>query len=101
MPAAKLRRRAALIGLALLVLAKPAEPDIYFAHGGLSFVSKQNPTFDKDLALVKRCTKILEDPNAALKGKNAEDRFLAAAMLVAHYRSYKGPNAKQEPIDAE
>lgn len=73
----------------------------YFAEGGLSFLAKDSPSYAKDLALVKRCVKILEDPNAALKGKNAEERFLAAAMLVARYSTPKAVGAKREPIDAE
>jgi hypothetical protein len=82
-------------------LTRHGEADFHVPAGALSFVDKNNANFDKDLALIKRCIKLLEDPNAALKSKNAEDRFLAAAMLVAQYSTRKGPNAKREPIDAE
>jgi hypothetical protein len=75
--------------------------DLFVAPGQLNFIDKKTPSFEKDLALIQRCVKILEDPNAALKGKNAEDRFLAAGMLVARYSTRKTPNAKAEPIDAE
>src|SRR5262249_42757688 len=67
----------------------------------LNFIDKKSANFDKDIALIKRCTKILGDPNAALKAKDAEERFLAAAMLVARYRTPKAPNPKTEPLDAE
>jgi hypothetical protein len=77
------------------------EGDFFVPRGQLGFLDKKNASFDKDIALVKRCVKILEDPNAALKGKNGEDRFLAAGMLVARYTTRKSPNAKAEPIDAE
>lgn len=82
-------------------LSKHADADIYVASGQLIFIDNKGDTFDKDLALIKRCTRILNDPNAALKGKDADDRFLAAGMLVAQYRTRKSPNAKTEPIDAE
>jgi hypothetical protein len=82
-------------------LSKHPVGDFYVTFGQLSFVNKKNATFDKDIALIKRCTTILQNPNSALKGKNAEDRFLAAAMLVAQYRTRKSLSAKTEPIDAE
>jgi hypothetical protein len=82
-------------------LAKHPVADFYLAPGQLNFLDKKSGTFEKDVALVKRCTKILEDPNAALKGKDAEERFLAAAMLVARYSTRPGPNATAEPIEAE
>jgi hypothetical protein len=82
-------------------LTKHADAGFYLAPGPLDFLDKKSPTFEKDVALLKRCARIMDDPNAALKGTNAEDRFLAAAMLVARYRTRKLPNDKTEPIDAE
>jgi hypothetical protein len=82
-------------------LTKHGEGDFYLAPGQLQFINKNNASFDKDVALIKRCIQILQAPNAALKSKNAEERFLAAAMLVAQYRTRKSPNAATEPIDAE
>jgi hypothetical protein len=73
----------------------------YLAPGGLNFLNKTMPNFDKDLALLKRCAKIIQTPDAALKAKNAEERFLTAAMLLAQYRTRKSSNDKTEPIDAE
>jgi hypothetical protein len=82
-------------------LTKHGDADFYLASGQLSFVDKKSPNFEKDVALLKRCTKILGDPSIALKGENAEDRFLAAAMLVARYTTRKSQTVKPEPIDAE
>ncbi len=82
-------------------LTKNAVGDFYIAPLQLNVLGKSNPNYEKDIALLKKCAKIMENPNAALKGKNAEDRFLAAAMLVAQYRTHRGPGAKQEPIDAD
>jgi hypothetical protein len=82
-------------------LSKHGEADFYVAPLRLNFLDKGSPTFDKDIALVKRCATILADPSAALKAKDNQDRFLAAAMLVYRYTTRKGPNPKSEPIDAE
>jgi len=82
-------------------LRKQGDADFYVAHGQLDFVSKKSDNFEKDVALIKRCTKILQAPDASLKAKDAEDRFLAAAMLVAQYRTRKTSTAELEPIDAE
>src|SRR5439155_2828680 len=42
--------------------------------------------FDKDVALVKRCARLLDDPDAGLRSKDATDRRLTAAMLILRYR---------------
>jgi hypothetical protein len=59
-------------------------------------------SFDRDLALVKRCAKLLEDPEAGLRSKETTDRLLIAAMLIFRYRTaqyvYRG-EPKTEPID--
>jgi hypothetical protein len=85
----------------IFFLAKHPEADFYVAYGPLAFHGKNTPTFEKDLALVKQSVKALEDPITALKGKTAEGRFLAAAVLVAHYRTPKTPKPSAEPINAE
>jgi hypothetical protein len=54
---------------------------------------------DAEVALVKRCVKLLNNPKAALQSKDEADRLLAAAMLIQKYRSQ--PTEKTEPIDAE
>jgi hypothetical protein len=82
-------------------LTKHGEADFLVAAGPLSFIDKKSATFDKDLALIKRCAKLLEDPDTSLKAKDTADRFLAAAMLVVQYTTRKSPNAKTEPIDAD
>jgi hypothetical protein len=81
-------------------LTKHASADFYVA-GTLSFLDKKNANFAKDVALIKRCVKLLEKPDTSLKSKNAEDRFLTAGMLVARYTTRKTARAKAEPIPAE
>jgi hypothetical protein len=60
--------------------------------------------FDKEVALVKRCVRLLDDPGAGLKAPAADDRLLTAAMLIFRYRTpqhvYTG-KPKTEPIEAE
>jgi hypothetical protein len=43
----------------------------------------------------------MDNPQAALKSKDADERLMAAAILIEKYRTFRGPGApKQEPIDA-
>src|SRR5262249_21277792 len=81
-------------------LSKHEVADFYVAPGPLTFIDKKGENFDKDVAAIKRCVKLLQDPNAGLKSDDANDRFVTAAMLVARYRTRKSPKDKQEPIDA-
>jgi hypothetical protein len=83
-------------------LTKHPVADFPVAYSPLNFLNKKNPNFAKDMDLVRRCVKILADPDAVLKSKiGKEDGFLAAAMLIAQYYARRSPNAKLEPIDAE
>jgi len=82
-------------------LTKHGVGGFYLAPGGLNFLNKNNPNFDKDVALLKRCSKMIQAPDTALKAKSPDERFLAAAMLLAQYRTRKSPNDKSEPIAAE
>ena len=68
--------------------------------GTMGFLGKNSHGFEKDVKLVRRCAKLLEDPDASLKGENAEDRFLTAGMLVARYTTRRTANAKSAPIEA-
>ena len=88
------------LSLANQFLHKHPEADFYVAYGPLAFHDKNNPTFDRDLDQIRKSVKALENPIAALKAEKAEDRFLAAAVLVAHYRTQKTPKAATEPIAA-
>jgi hypothetical protein len=54
---------------------------------------------DADIAQIKRCVKLINNPKAALQSKDEADRLLAATMLIQKYRGR--PAEKTEPIDAE
>ena len=68
------------------------------------FLSKSDaPEFAKYLENARRLSKVLEHPLEALKSENASNRFLAAMMLINHYRLYgaKASKLPQKAIDAE
>jgi hypothetical protein len=65
---------------------------------------KDNVNFDKEVAEVKRCAKLLADPAAGLASEKADERYLTAAMLLTRYRMERpyGPRRdKTEPLDAK
>lgn len=82
----------------------PAE-SFYVTQMYFDVLDKQTtPTFDKELAVVRQCAKLLKDPSASLKAGSADDRLFTAAMLVTRYRTPptgSAPPHKTEPIDAE
>jgi hypothetical protein len=53
----------------------------------------------------QRWSELLDDANATLKSKNADDRFVTAALLVSRYRSFipsiHARDRKTEPVDAK
>ncbi|MBL8797348.1 MAG: hypothetical protein JNM56_25830 [Planctomycetia bacterium] len=61
---------------------------------------KAGTNFDEEMKRVRRCTQVLNDPDAALKAPTAGDRFLAAALLIARYRN-ADRGTKTEAIPAE
>jgi len=86
---------------ACFFLTKHSEENFYVPQQYTDVLDKKTPNFDKEIALVKRCAKLLDDPNASLKSKDADDRLMTAAMLIIRYRTNRQPNAKMESIDAE
>jgi hypothetical protein len=85
-----------------LFLVKHPTEDFYIAQNTNDFISKKdNADFDKNMDEVKRSVQLLADPMAVLKGKNNDDRFLTAAMLIARYRTPRPGETKTEAIDAE
>jgi hypothetical protein len=63
---------------------------------------KNNDKFGDEVKEARKAAQLLADPDAGLQAKNAEDRFLTAALLITQYRTPK-PSAsppREEPIDA-
>jgi hypothetical protein len=85
-------------------LKKHHEGDFYVAQAYFDVIDKKQAgdTFDKQVEEAKKAAKVLADPKASLKSKDAETRMTTAAMLVSRYRGgIHGPDAKQEEIDAD
>jgi hypothetical protein len=87
----------------LFLLTKHPKESFYTIGGPVGyFISSQNnANFDKDVQMIKTISKVMDDPQTALKSKDAEERLLAVSVLVEKYRTFKGPGqAKEEAIDA-
>src|SRR5439155_17851245 len=87
----------------LFILKNQAAEKVYTIGGVVGYYinSDKNPDFDKEVQAAKAAAKVLANPQASLKAKDADERLLAAAILIDKHRTYRGPNSKQEPIDAE
>ena len=87
----------------IFLLAKNAKGDFYTIGGQAGFYinSENNKDFDKEVQIAKTTVKVLNKPMDALEAKNAEERLIAAAVFIDKYRTFRGPRAAQEPINAE
>jgi hypothetical protein len=87
----------------LFLLAKHPKEKFYTVGGPIGYYisSQNNANFEKDVQMIKTITKVMDDPQTALKSKEADERLLAVSVLVEKYRTFKGPGQpKQEAIDA-
>jgi hypothetical protein len=99
----------------VLFLTRHHSNDFYELGLGNLIAKEFNTNYKADLELTRKCVKLLAAPDDSLKSKNAEERLLAAAMLI---RKYRGPldllansglqpakpakeTRKEEPISAE
>ncbi len=87
--------------LCLFLHAHPEET-FYTTQGFFSAIDKKSPNFARESADAKRYAQMLNEPMKALKAKSAEDRYLAGALLVLHYRSVRPglTPTRTKPIDA-
>jgi hypothetical protein len=81
-----------------LFLGQHPQETFHVITGFMTTVPKENTA---EIDMMKRCGKLLKDPIAGLKSKDAEDRLLTATMQVARYRTPRENANKQEAIDAE
>ncbi len=85
-------------------LVRHFEGDFYILAGGFNagILEKKAPSYDKDLAQIKKNLEVLKDPMAALKSKEKEERFTAISVLSTKYRQWsKGTPSTEEAIPAE
>jgi hypothetical protein len=88
----------------LFLLKNRPKDGFYIVGGPIGFFvgRTKDEGFDKEVAVVKAVAKIADNPQASLKARDADQRLLAAALLIGQYRTFRGPGQpKQVPIDAE
>jgi hypothetical protein len=86
-----------------LFLTAHEEQPVYLAPMYYDIIRDLNMSA-KEIEEARRCAKLLSDPLASLKSKNAEDRGTTAAMLLLRYRSPgfgRLRPTKTEPISVE
>ena len=65
------------------------------------FVYGSEPSFKVQVDEAVKAAKVLANPLATLKGDDRAARAQVAGVLLHRYAAERGPNTKQEPIDAE
>jgi len=85
----------------ILFLSKHPTESIYLVPNYYDVVNRESPTFKKDHEEAQKSAKLLENPTAGLKSKDAKERLLTAALLITQYRSPRAGAVKTEPIDAD
>jgi hypothetical protein len=63
--------------------------------------AKNADVYMVELAESKRCTKLLEAPEAGLTSKDADERLLTAGLLILQYRTARDGAGRFEPADAK
>jgi hypothetical protein len=87
---------------ACFLLTRRENEPFFELPGPWAVLDKKGASYDKDVELVKRCAKALADPDAGLKSKDADERYLTAALLVLHDRTPRpGFGPATEPVDAD
>lgn len=88
-------------GDGMFFLTKHQAESFYLTPMYFDFVARANPTFDKEAAEAREAGKLLSDPMTSLKAKDENDRFRAAALLIAKYRTPRGAMPKAEALGEE
>lgn len=81
----------------LFFLAKHPETGLYVMPPMSPPVAAQGEEYKKELEDVKKVLAVLADPMKSLKQGKAEERYFAAATLLAKYRTY--PDFAQGEVD--
>jgi hypothetical protein len=83
----------------LFAVAKHHKENFFLAP--TNFVQRENnPNFVNEVKTAKQIAKAMDNPVAALKAEDKQDRYVAAAILISKYRSNPtGAPMKSEPID--
>jgi len=79
-------------------LLKHHEGDFYILIRYGQPLDKKAPDYESQLQSVKKIVKVIEDPVASLKAKEAGDRLFASAVLLHKYRTYVQTGGKM-PVE--
>lgn len=83
-------------------LTKHPKKDLYVMRAWYDVFSREgNPDFAKQVEEARKAAKLLARPADGLKSKDADERYLTAALLVTKYRTMRNGDEKQEAIPAE
>ncbi|HJZ94257.1 MAG TPA: hypothetical protein VKE40_25555 [Gemmataceae bacterium] len=87
-------------------LTQHHDADFYIlASDAMGFLNKKDENYTKQLDEVKKLAKALDDPVAALKAKELNDRFVAATVILRKYQTPRRPGkpgaSAREPIPDE
>jgi hypothetical protein len=88
----------------LFLTKHPTHKGVYWTVAWYDGIAKAgNDNFAKQVEEVKKAAKLLAKPDEGLKSKNADDRFLTAALLVTRYRNrgIGAGAAKEDEVSAD
>lgn len=86
----------------LFIINKHHEGKFYLPPNFGYFVPSQQKTFGAEVKSARKIIAVMANPLPVLESQDADDRLLAASLLVNKYRVNRTPGpAKQEPIDAK
>jgi hypothetical protein len=80
----------------------PEEPFCALSAGS-DFIDSRRPEYGKAVALAGRCAGLLGNPDEGLRSRTADDRLLAAALLIFQFRTVRSVYTgapRTEPIEA-
>jgi hypothetical protein len=85
-------------------LHKHPDESFHVLQAGSDLVERgKAKQYDEEVALARRCARLLADTDAGLRSQDGEDRLLTAAMLIFRFRTarwvYRGM-PRTRPIDA-
>lgn len=86
---------------AILFLVPHHKENFYILRQNTDVVDVKSPEYKQIGEELKKIAKVYADPLAALKVKDAEERFRSAALLLYRYRTAKVGQTKLEALDAE
>jgi hypothetical protein len=86
----------------IFMISKHHDGKFYQAPNFGYFVPAAQKNFDDEIKTAKKVVAVMGDTKKVLQSKDADERLLAALIVVSKYRTQKPPfSNKEEPIDAE